>query len=711
MNALLSLILSFAMLFSGGALPETADVASTLAVQDFVLEYDGESYPLGFDVAVTAAAAQDGLTLHFEAVNGDGEVLMPVSGKVSQDGVTFSISEGGKVYTLSAETLQEMLGMDEVDAEAFEAMTRSITDYSTMLGEIEKMQSATVSPETQAEVMEILYANMDNVITEEITWDFGTGELPATHVNGTLNIMDVYAAMDGWMAMDDETVSPMLRYMLDMYNELFAMNYATIAELETEVEIAESDAASVGIIGGADGPTAVYVAGENPEYSGSAIGVICRPKGEDSAAENCYVPAESYTQLIENMIGGDEEALEMLSAMTMDMDVISAQDGDTLHQLVSLYMILSEEEGIAMNINAESAASPESTIAYFNMYMEMPESSIGFEVQMGVEGSVANPDAVDLVMLITASDAVHYTQTDAEEHDCTEYNTTNVLVTASSTYENGLEDSEVIVEVNESSVNYIDGEFENEYEGDVISFSANVDEETDEAGNLLSFFEFEVDVTEEETIGLNFNTVLSKAPVVDYFAGRESVELTADTEDAGYQSLSADAMGLMSDAMAIAANEDFMALTGLITGTTAYEEEIEVGIEDYSSETIYCETIEEVAEIYAGNIPAYTAPEGYSLQATSAESDGSYMEAIYSDANGSMFTMSLYAYGEANSDPAFLLQDGVLTEMSAPVVTLSGYDGVYFAANVQLPDGILVFYFDEDLTVDQIPAYLAGLEL
>lgn len=720
MNAILSLFLSFAMLFTGGALPATVEDASTLTIQDFVLSYNDESYPLGYSLSVTAAAAQDELGLHLEVLSEDGEVLLPLSGRMTQDGVTFAIAEEGSAYTISAETLMEMLGMEEDDVSYIEEAAEQIASYIGAVSALEESQTNTVSVETRDAMLDVLYANMQDMISEEIAWDFGNGEIDALHVNGVLSGMDLYKVLDGWLALDDEMLAPAMQQVLDVFNTIFSMNYAVISADADVIEIA--DAASIGVIGGADGPTAVYVSGEE------------------------YAPAENFTQLIELLSAEDETLISQLESTQAEMDILSGMEGETAYQSVNLYMNLDESMGAALNVNADTAASPENSEIYFGMYLEQGSDSIGYEVQALVDGPMENPASVDLEMMIQNNSVLDFTDYDAEEliEDLL-YTTNTMYVSGGYTYEDDLQDASLVMQFTESGLRYVDGEYDEEDDTSSVYLDFYMDEEKEEDGSLVSIFDINLSINDEENMGVSFSTVLSKAAAQDYFAGMNAAELPADGEDPAYESLAGDAMLLLGDLMTISSDENILALTELFSGESyadneeyydaedydeeyyededydeeygEYEEDYDAYYEQYSQDEDYegedytFLTLEEAAEVFAGNLIGYTAPEGYEIESVYVTSDGSYLNANYYNEDGYYISLNQNCYEDDSGFDFFAIENGAVSLLDSYTAEVyrSEADTGYYYAEIALPDGSLSVYFD-DCDAETAQNILAGLE-
>lgn len=709
MNAILSLFLSLAMLFSGGAaLPAEVETVSTLAVQDVVLGYEGESYPLGIDFALSAGASQDELLLHFEAEDDEGLTLLPLSGKITRDGVTFALNNEGSAFTVSAETLNQMLGLEEGDVSSIETLAKGLESYFSALSALEQKKGASLDPETEAAMMEVVYSNMQDMVKEDVEWDFGSGEIPAVHVNGKVSGAGLFAILDGWLAMDDDTLSPALSGLLDLYNAAFGMVHAYA--MPGEVTVYADKDETIGVISGADdGPTAIYVPEEEAE---------------------AYVPAENFTQLLSAMAENDAEVLAGMENTSAEMDIISAADGDSKYQVVNLFAVLDEEKGAAMNVSAESAIGADASNMYFALYTEEGSNILSYEVQTAVEGPIDNPSSMDVEMMMQNDSTIDFTDYTAEEvEEDMLYSSTGMYLNAGVLYEDGLEDTDVYMEINESNVRYAGGELNEESEPENVIVNLYIDQEKDEEGRLTSAYDLDVSANEEESLTVNFNTVLTESPAPDYFAAHEMVELPADGEDPAYNILSGNAMAVMGDLIAISANEDFAAFAEAFSvDTVDYEEEYteEYTEEDYEDYEEYTEeeydgeydeeyaedyefaTLEEAAGVFKGDLISYTAPEGFQLETVYVSGDGSYLNANYVTEDGRYITVNQEYYEEDYGLDYFSVADGASSLIEQPVASVYKAEGGYYYAQFYMNGGALAVYFD-DCDAAGVEAILAGL--
>lgn len=682
MNAVLSLFLSLAMLFSGGALPAEVETVSVLTVQDVVLNYEDNNYPLGFDLSLSAGTAQDELLLHFELSN-DDETLMPVSGRITRDGVTFALNDEGNAFTVSADKLNRMLELESDDLFAIENMCGGMESYVKALTLIYSDPSVS-SPEADAAAMEIFYSNMQNVVREKMEWDFGSGEIPAEHVYGTFGASDLFAALDGWRTMDNEAVSAAFDGLLDFYNGLICMS------------------------------------GYMPESA-----------GEDAA----YVPAESFTEMIAYLAEGEPEVMAELEQISAEMDIITSTEGDAEYQVVNLYMVLNEETGAAMNVSAEAAVTSEESTVYTALYMEEENYSTSYEMQLTVDGPMENPASMNMETMMQTDISVDFTDYEAEDYEeDILYNTNSSYVSAGIVFEDGAQDVNYYAENTNSSMRYTGGEYVEEDEPIVHAVNFYMDAEKDDEGRPISDIELEFIEDDEMVYGISCSTVLSQIPAVDYFAELTPVELTGEDEDPAYEAIEQDSEALMQDAEVVAADEDFAALVQAlffyepeVYDDKEYDEEDYEDEEDYDDEEYYEDedeeyddddvyyedyefsTLEEAAEVFAGELISFTAPEGFELEEVYVSGDGYYVNANYyaEDDRYISFNQDYYDEDTGYAD-YFSVADGAVTQIDDRIATLYKSETGYYYAQFYMPDGSLAIYFD-DCDVEGVKTILGGI--
>ena len=138
---------------------------------------------------------------------------------------------------------------------------------------------------------------------------------------------------------------------------------------------------------------------------------------------------------------------------------------------------------------------------------------------------------------------------------------------------------------------------------------------------------------------------------------------------------------------------------------------------DGDVDMVYVSSFDEAAELYAGEIPAFTAPEGFYLTEVLVDSFG--LTAYYSsldpaaeevddEAEPLTFEFSMYDYGKEEGVSHYTLQNGALTEASASMVTLYEDEGLIYSADVHTIKGDIYFSF-EGLDRAQVEAVLTAL--
>ena len=133
MNAILSILVCFAMLFSGGAaLPEQPETATVRTLRNLSVTTDAGSVTLAPELRLTTAIGSEPAIAQFEVVRGD-DVLLPMAGELTNDGVRFRLRDGGSVYSLTSEALLELTEADDADAQLMALMVDYLNSYSALL--------------------------------------------------------------------------------------------------------------------------------------------------------------------------------------------------------------------------------------------------------------------------------------------------------------------------------------------------------------------------------------------------------------------------------------------------------------------------------------------------------------------------------------------------------------------------------------------------
>jgi len=400
---------------------------------------------------------------------------------------------------------------------------------------------------------------------------------------------------------------------------------------------------------------------------------------------------EKFTDLA--AIVEEEEGIE---GVIMEMDCAYTA-GDPLYSKVEVTM---DVEGQDMTMQTESLTRGEDTVMLMVMEMNAEGTAMRYAVPMDYTGPITAPTRMDLSYdILSANDfGYEYTEEDGSEGNYHSTNSTAMRMLVNAETIDGLKNADVEVTVDSISTYGYDDDVDT-YE-ETVNMNMAYDERKEEDGSITGSVAMDVNAM-DETVAVSFDVNRSEGEVVDYFAGTTEQPLSADTEDAGYAALMADFMGVAADGMSLAADESVLALMAMFENRAAADEE---DYEDYTEESSVVYSLEEAAAIFAGAVPAYTAPEGYELREAMVDEYSLY--ASYESAEDS-FELNTYAY---ESDAIYYsVKDGVFTPLDGQLVEFSVYDGEVYSASVYKPEGTVTFYFS-GLDQAAAEAIVAGLE-
>ena len=125
------------------------------------------------------------------------------------------------------------------------------------------------------------------------------------------------------------------------------------------------------------------------------------------------------------------------------------------------------------------------------------------------------------------------------------------------------------------------------------------------------------------------------------------------------------------------------------------------------AESVSVASFEEAAEIYTGDLPALTVPEGFELQEVLVDEFG--LTAYY-ESEDALFEMNVNEYGEVEGVSHYGLENGALVEAKGVMVDIYEEEGLVTSADVYTPLGAIYFYF-EGMDLAAVQAVLAGLAL
>lgn len=625
MNIILSLIVSLAMLFSGAAeLPAVPETAMQYTLSEVTLTVDGESVTLNPAAVLTAALGSEQVDLAFEVHSGE-DVLLPLAGRLSADGAVFSLADSGKAFTVSAATLEEMLGITA------DPQTEEILQVvEEMIAAISGLNSAEIDPALNQTLIDNWAASSGAEI-ENVEVEVDGETIAAQRVMLNLGLKDIVSSYDVLLNSENEAASGLIQSLLKVFNLAMGAEYTSFTELY-------------------DGLMALAAQQEGTE------------------ADAAVAEVEALTLPIELTVAyGDELVYEQAivemeqegQGMTMDcVEIIRGGDGE-------MYMTMTAEGGDTDMSMVVTGSYDEAGNAYMN-YDVASVNSYSYEMTDDAGQPYTFGSSEAMSMMLTLDVAV--------DEDGMKDSTVDLYIANTSSYEDKDE-----VEAYETSV----------------SLFGQATEALEEDGSVTTDCYLSLDVADEAMpVSLELSFLLNSAsvPYADAFEGDEMLELTADTESEAYQQIEAEALYLLSDVMTVASDESVMQLAALFEAEEDYEVyDEDESYDDYSVNSPA--TIEEAIVTYGGEVPTYTAPEGYVLDYIYV--DEGYLSLDYSNEE-SYFSMSLSpSYYDESTVTRQLNTDGSLTEVDSVTVEISlNEDGTVSYASFVLDGTDISIFFD-----------------
>ena len=239
MNAILSILVCFAMLFSGGAaLPAQPETATTWTLRNLTISTDEGSATLTPELRLTAAIGSEQAIAQFEVVNGD-DVLLPMAGELTGDGVRFRLCDGGSVYSLTNDALLELMGSD---APSDTLMVDYLNSYSALLSRT--MNDASFQQEFSRTMID-LFVSACGGEAEQVTLEIDGAEVPAQRAQLELTPEAALNLLDGLASCGVTEVEDMLNSYMLLLASAMGADYASLSDLTAELraQLAEEDVA------------------------------------------------------------------------------------------------------------------------------------------------------------------------------------------------------------------------------------------------------------------------------------------------------------------------------------------------------------------------------------------------------------------------------------------------------------------------------------
>lgn len=406
-------------------------------------------------------------------------------------------------------------------------------------------------------------------------------------------------------------------------------------------------------------------------------------------------PVESFGAL-ETMIGSE------LDGMSFAMDMTYLEDGS----YARTEMVINDGT-MEMTMSCEAAERDGAGTMVMVMDAIGPGNSMTYNIDMQYTGSVYAPTTMNLVYDIVNETGYSYEVGEGEEaYTYSASNSTAIHMEASSAVdENGLESGTASMTSEATSAASYDDGIETFTTTSVmdVEYSERKEEDGSITGSYAMAIAVEDSLPEGLAFNLSFDLNRSEGAYVDYFEGAEEYEITADfnEESPGYSMLMADVLALSADAVALTADDSVMELVTMFENMIYGEIEDEYALKDVDS-------LEAAAEVYGGEIPAYTAPAGYELDQITANEYT--MNLVYASAEDS-FELVLASYGATNSTRRYIIGEAGMEPVDGPLVEMeTDADGRVDYVTIAGTDGLVFFYFNG---VDEASALeiISGLEL
>ena len=646
MSFILSIFLCFALAFGGaGSLPAEPETATTWTIRNLAVTDGTDSYTFDPQLRITAAAGAEKVNLHFELESQD-QTLLPVTAEVTPEELRFAMANGGRAYSLSAEDLESIMDLDPESAQIMEIISDLFLNYGALLGTMssDEEQSRAYNEAVMNAVIETC-----GVETEAVEIELADQTLDAQKLELNITLDSSFQLLDALRGCGVEPLEGMLEDMLKLMRLTHETEYADFAAVKAA--------------------------------------------------------------LIEDL--GEDEELNF----SLPMTITAAEAEDISYALVECSVNVEDEA--ALELREEVATIGDETGITMTMTMEADGTEADYAVSGTLTGPLTDPTSVHIDYDIAMTNTLYLNTHDEispirEDGESSELSSeTNVRMTIDFANADGLRDLRCNVS------------FDTDVDGDEDSgeFALTAVERAEMDGSVTADVEILISA-DGETIGASFELNRAEGAVVDYFDGLEMYEISDETMNGSNEepsltmtALVADVSLMNMDAMQLTTDPSIQALMdfGEVDPDIVYDdEEIEPDEdEDYSyDESEYevraVDTLEEAAAIYQGDIPAYTAPEGYELREVDVSS--TYLSAIYMSEND---YLNLTLYGYDRNSHFFAMDDGALTAMDGYVAQLYGDDlESITSATVYPQDGSasINFYFGNYLTPDEVSVILAGLE-
>ena len=629
MNAILSILVCFAMLFSGGAaLPAQPETATTWTLRNLSVTTDEGSVTLTPELRLTGALGSEAALMQFEVVNGD-DVLLPMAGGLTQDGVRFRLCDGGSVYSLSSDALLELMGEDAEALLPLTYLADYLGSYTALLNRT--LTDASYQQELSQTVIELFVSACGGTV-EEITVELDGAEVPAQRVQLELTPEALLNLLDGFASCGVTEVEDMLNSYMQLLSSATGMYYASLSDFTAEQRelLMEEDAISF--------PMELTWTTEGPAHAEIAMDFNV---DETSAVQLSF--SETYTD--------EETSLDMILSFATDDGMGNTNQMD-FHMTEQVDGPLNAPENVELHIEATSQNDWKS---------EYSEEGVEAVVHSYVSSS-----AMNLALDVNAA------VVDGLEHATIDL---GGIQRSSYTYDGDVNTDESVLSA------HISSDERSEADGSVttaVAMDIDVDGETVQLSWELNRAEGAPVPSFDESKTVDLAEILRE--------DEDSAASIAMMSDA--LKLSADATSLCADESVLAMLEllDIDPDAMLDDGTVSEE----IDYEDDDTATVY--SMDEAAEIYAGVLPAFTLPEGLELDeiyVSEAYLDAYYS----SPDGERYLDLSCFDYGYSHGEFFVLEDGALVPAGAVVNIDALDEENTAFSADVGVPTGMCSFSF------------------
>ena len=233
MTFILSIFLCFALAFSGtGALPAEPETATIWTIRNVCLDTGDETFTLDPELRLTTAVGAEKVDMHFEIGSGES-TLLPISAELTPDAFLFTLSNGGRAYSLSDEEFMNLAHIDEEDLRILNIVGDFFISYGALLGLVtgDEEQAAAYS---QAVLDAVLEACGSEIETVEIEHNGETMEAQQAEIILTFDA--AFKLMDELRGCGIDAMEQLMDAVLALCNLEAETEYADFAALAGEID-------------------------------------------------------------------------------------------------------------------------------------------------------------------------------------------------------------------------------------------------------------------------------------------------------------------------------------------------------------------------------------------------------------------------------------------------------------------------------------------